>query len=44
MKIMPRIVWKGCSHKPYKAPDEPLPPEAVKLKSRKITFGCVRYS
>lgn len=38
MKIMPRIVWKGCSHKPYKAPDEPLPPEAVKLEIPQDNF------
>ncbi|ADY37126.1 hypothetical protein Bacsa_2590 [Phocaeicola salanitronis DSM 18170] len=30
--IMPRIIWKGCSRKPYEAPDEPLPPEAIKVE------------
>ena len=29
---MPRIIWKGCSRKPYEAPDEPLPPEAIKVE------------
>ena len=29
---MPHVIWKGCSHKPYEAPDEPLPPEATKLR------------
>ena len=29
---MPHVIWKGCSHKPYEAPDEPLPPEATKLE------------
>ena len=30
--MMPRIIWKGCSRKPYEAPDEPLPPEAIKVE------------
>ena len=29
---MPRIIWKGCSRKPYEAPDEPLLPEAIKVE------------
>ena len=38
MKIIPRIIWKGCSYKPYKAPDEPLPPEVVKLEIPQDNF------